>query len=188
MPEQLEDVQNCRTIIKSSLVITKQTSEMTLYAKRIGDKVYVGASVSLRQLEDISPRYYYVERHGGHTPTKVFIVLAYNADEFILFNQEVICAVLNEILPSVWEDIEYPDKINHYCLQVNPFTVKLCKANPRVETYKTIERLVSAFNSCVQHGKKNKDFCVAMSLKQSLCLSRYYGNTMLIKVYHCAEK
>lgn len=139
-------------------------------------------TVTLRKIEDMPEKYYYVERDNYSTPCYAFVVLVYPAGSFVVFNGEIIKAVVGRIFDNLWDTKEVSQPIIDCWLDVVPCETKLSCGRFRRMDVKNERSLTEAFNYSVSKAiKTHKDFNVFMALNSPILFFNYYKSTRPIK-------
>lgn len=176
---------DCREIINSQKVMeAQQFSDMSMFATQKNGMIYVGGVFQLRKIEGMPEAYHYVERNNYSTPCYAFILLAYPAaGSLVVFNGEIIKAVIGKIFDHLWDKKEVSQPIIDCWIDVVPCETKLSRGRFRRMDIKDERSLTEAFNYAVSKAiKTRKEFNVFMVLNSPISFFNYYKSTRPIKL------
>lgn len=182
---------DCREIINSQKVMeAQQFSDMTMFATQKNGITYIGGVFQLRKIEGMPEVYHYVERDNYSTPCYAFILLAYPAaGSFVVFNGEIIKAVISKLFDSLWDSKEVSQPIIDCWIDVLPCETKLRCGRFRRMDVKDERSLTEAFNYAVSKAiKTHKDFNIFMELNSPISFFNYYKSTRPIKLKYGYKK
>ncbi len=175
---------DCREIINSQKIReAQQFSDMSMFATQKNGMIYAGGVFQLRKIEGMPEVYHYVERDNYSTPCYAFVVLVYPAGSFLVFNGEIIKAVVGKIFDHLWDKKEVSQPTIDCWIDVVPCETKLSRGHFRRMDIKDERSLTEAFNYAVSKAiKTRKEFNVFMALNSPISFFNYYKSTRPIKL------
>lgn len=148
-PENPDLTQVCDNILQREDIQRLETkSSFILFANCKEDRILIGVSLDAENLEQLSSRYFYVDRNDGKTPTKISIVFVLNKSETLLITKELVNEIVQRVLACSWQESFYRSpgigKIN---IKQDLVGVKPKRFFVKKKTYKNIDEMIYRFNS-----------------------------------------
>ena len=184
VPQDNSLLVNCRKLL-DELGNQIGLNEMTLFCKEIEGKIYVGTMISLKELNNLSSRYFHVARNNGETLTQTTFIFVLEKGEKLFITKDLLYYLVKSIFTKkVWNGtkVSEPSKIilDIPCAELDIKRQWLLKSK-----FTDIYEAICEFNARLcESFKKNKGFDILYSYSPServTNLSNIYKNKISLK-------
>ncbi len=159
IPQNEDHLKRIKSYI-ASIASQFEVGRICLFAKYMEKTLYIGADLDVSFLEELSNRYFRVNRANGETKTHASVVFAVPGERGILLNKKVLSDTLRcAYTKKIWENEKFDDKPKHLRAEFDESNNLQLKAKLFCKTkYANIDEMFYAFNAEIerQAGKEKQ--------------------------------
>lgn len=149
-PKDPNITQLCEEILQEKDIQKSETvSSFVLFSKIKDEKIFVGAIFDANKLDELSYRYFFVDRCSGETPTKVSLIFVIDQKEgVVLITKSILTEILRRAFSRSWYETRYLPPISseiHIVQDISEFSPK--QSFLKKNTYKNLDEMIFRFNS-----------------------------------------
>ena len=170
-------------ILSEKKLISLENRRFSIFSRCKGDKLYIGVMVYACELNDISKKYFYVDRGCGKTPTQATVIFELDKNERLNISKKLLSIVIGKALDMGWYESTFKKSMD-LALELGEITEKKKHKNFFVfkARYDSIEEMIHSFNYQINHRKRHLNLTYTTTEEYEISVDREcYNSVFLVK-------